>query len=417
MNTLIDEYWENYEDTDDIERGIYVILPLMYSGDFDSINIDSSEKTSFESNDFTEVLAEKCKTDQFVKRFHINRTIDSSQYLPNAIIKDLQLFVFSNNVSFLAVYFSYKNSDIHSIYKFFNPGYFSEEKEILEKQKQFISNIYTEVFGDENKFKWYVRQDAIYIIKEAYRLNVAKVDKRFRETSIVNQLTYNQHRMIDITRRFSDESELDVAYTSGARDVEDRLYGWGCCITSQEISYTYKTGMDLLERVQEDLLLTILVMYQRYTCFILNEEIHQRYKENVHTKTMVELKTEALEFIAYGTLAPSQVSRWNNVCETYRHLIEMNGIDEAIEEIQQKITLLNEEQERIDAKREGLIGSIIAVFGLVSIIAALLQTVDYVVNGGPIMVTWFIISLLAIVLFSLVLLIIRFRRNKRRGDM
>lgn len=417
MNTLIDEYWENYENTDGIERGMYVVLPLMYSGDFDNINIYSSEKISFESNDFTEVLAEKCKTDQFVKRFHINRTIDSSQYLPNAIIKDLQLFVFSNNVSFLAVYFSYKNSDIHSIYKFFNPGYFSEEKEILEKQKQFISNIYTEVFGDENKFKWYVRQDAIYIIKEAYRLNVAKVDKRFRETSIVNQLTYNQHRMIDITRRFSDESELDVAYTSGARDVEDRLYGWGCCITSQEISYTYKTGMDLLERVQEDLLLTILVMYQRYTCFILNEEIHQRYKENVHTKTMVELKTEALEFIAYGTLAPSQVSRWNNVCETYRHLIEMNGIDEAIEEIQQKITLLNEEQERIDAKREGLIGSIIAVFGLVSIIAALLQTVDYVVNGGPIMVTWFIISLLAIVLFSLVLLIIRFRRNKRRGDM
>ena len=417
MNTLIDEYWENYENTDGIERGMYVVLPLIYSGDFDNINIDSYEKISFESNDFTEDLAEKCKSDQFVKRFQINRTIDSSQYLPKAIIEDIQLFAFSNSVCFLAVYFSYKNSDIKSIYNFFNPGYFSEEKEILEMQKKFIANIYEEVFGDENKFKWYVRQDAIYIIKEAYRLNVAKVDKRFRETSIVNQLTYNQHRMIDITRRFSDESELDIAYTSGARDVEDCLYGWGCCITSQEISYTYKTGMDLLERVQEDLLLTILVMYQRYTCFILNEEIHQRYKENVHTKTMVELKTEALEFIAYGTLAPSQVSRWNNVCETYRHLIEMNGIDEAIEEIQQKITLLNEEQERIDAKRESLIGSIIAVFGLVSIIAALLQTVDYVVNGEPIMVTWFVISLIAIILFSLVLLIIRFRRNKRRGDM
>ena len=236
MNTLIDEYWENYENTDGIERGMYVVLPLIYSGDFDNINIDSSEKISFESNDFTEVLAEKCKSDQFVKRFQINRTIDSSQYLPNAIIKDLQLFVFSNNVSFLAVYFSYKNSDIHSIYKFFNPGYFSEEKDILEMQKQFIANIYAEVFGDENKFKWYVRQDAIYIIKEAYRLNAAKVDKRFPETHIVNQLTYNQHRMIDITRRFSDESELDVAYTSGARDVQDCLYGWGCCITSQEIS-------------------------------------------------------------------------------------------------------------------------------------------------------------------------------------
>ena len=123
MNTLIDEYWENYENTDGIERGMYVVLPLIYSGDFDNINIDSSEKISFESNDFTEVLAEKCKSDQFVKRFQINRTIDSSQYLPKAIIEDIQLFAFSNSVCFLAVYFSYKNSDIKSIYNFFNPGY------------------------------------------------------------------------------------------------------------------------------------------------------------------------------------------------------------------------------------------------------------------------------------------------------
>ena len=33
-----------------------------------------------------------------------------------------------------------------------------------------------------------------------------------------------------------------------------------------------------------------------------------------------DLKREALEFISYGTLAPSQISRWNNVCETYRSL-------------------------------------------------------------------------------------------------
>lgn len=417
MDLLIQKYWEDYKDANDIERGMYVILPLKYKGNLKNFRLDNIKSKEFKSSDFTEVLAEKCKSDQFVKRFEVDKKIDCTKYIDDVSIDDIQLFIFNNGTAFLAVYLDYKNVHVHSVYRFFNPGYFSEGDEILKKQKEFITFLYEMVFGENTDFSWYVRQDATYIIKEAYRLNVAKVSKRFEETEIVNQLTYNQHRMIDIKCDFSDDSELDVAYTSGARDVDDRHYGWGCCITSQEISYTYNTGLSLLERTQEDLLLTILVMYQRYTCFVLNEEIHQRYTENTHEKTIQELKTEALEFIAYGTLAPSQISRWNNVCETYRQLIEKNGIDEAIEEIQQKIRLLNEEQERIDSKRESMVGSIIAVFGLVSIIAALLQTVDYVVNGGPIMVTWFLISLAAIVVFSLVLLIARFKRHKKHGDM
>lgn len=417
MNTLFDDYWNEYENKSDIERGMYVLLPLRYNGDFKNIQLENAEKVDFKSSDFTEVLTEKCKSERFVKRFEINTEIDCSQYIPNIQLTDIQLFVFNNSVSFLAIYLDYKNKDVHSIYKFFNPGYFSEEDSILEKQKHFIENIEKTVFGEESLFSRYVRQDTTYIIKEAYRLNVAKVNKRFKETEIVNRLTYNQHRMIDITRDFTDQSELDIAYTSGARDVEDGMYGWGCCITSQEISYTYKTGIRLMERAQEDLLLTILVMYQRYTCFVLNEEINQRYVENIHTKSIQELKTEALELIAYGTLTPSQISRWYNVCETYRNLIEMNGVDEAIEEIQQKITLLNEEQERIDSKRENLVSSIIAVFGLLSIIAAVLQTVDYVVNGGMIMITWFAISFSAIMIFLLALMVVGLRRHKRHGDM
>lgn len=416
MDTLVEEYWKDYGNTDDIERGMYIIFPLRYKGNFNSLSIKHSKRKEFKSSDFTEILDDKCKSDQFVKRFSIDASAYDLKIAPEISVNDLQLFVFHNGVAFLAVYLSYRNSDIGQVYKFFNPGYFSEEDKILESQKIFIDGIFETVFEDNKDFSWYVRQDATYIIKEAYRLNIVKVDKRFKETVIVNQLTYNQHRMIDITRDFSDISESDVAYTSGARDVEDCHYGWGCCITSQEISYTYKTS-NLIERAQEDLLLTILTMHQRYTCFILNEEIHQRYTENNHEKSIHELKKEALEFIAYGTLAPSQISRWNNVCETYRHLIEKNGIDEAIEEIQQKITLLNEEQERIDSKREGLIGTIIAVFGLISIAAAVLQVVDYVLNGGMIMITWFVISIGAIAIFVLLLILTGYRYHKKKGDI
>ncbi len=45
---------------------------------------------------------------------------------------------------------------------------------------------------------------------------------------------------------------------------------------------------------------------------------------------------KALEFIAYGTLTPSQVSKWNNVCETYRVLQKRNGVNEALDEIKEK---------------------------------------------------------------------------------
>ena len=134
-----------------------------------------------------------------------------------------------------------------------------------------------------------------------------------------------------MTRDFTDESEKDVEYATGAKDVEDEHYGWACAITSQEISYAYGPGPgkdmppsaeELPARAEEDLLLTMIVMYQKYTCMIFNEKIHQRFTSGSgkvkKEKNLRDLKREALEFVSYGTLAPSQISRWNNVCETYR---------------------------------------------------------------------------------------------------
>lgn len=416
MCNLFKEYWDDIGNTDELERGVYILLPLRYKGKCGEIKVKHAKREEFKSSDFTEVLQEKCCRGDYVKRYIINDSFSHIMINDKIQILDMQLFVFNNGIAFLAVFLSYKNEDVHDVYDFFNPGYFSENDIILEKQKKFIEAIYEEVFGDNKEFSWYVKQEATYIIKEAYRMNVAKVNKRFKEIEIINQITYNQHRMINLTKVFSDLSEKDVGYTSSARDVDDEHYGWGCCITSQEISYTYNTK-NLLTRAQEDLLLTILVMHQRYTCFILNEEIHKRYMEETHDKTIQELKTDALEFIAYGTLAPSQISRWSNVCDTYEQLIKRNGIDETLEEIQQKIALLNEEQEKINSKREETVSSIIAVFGLISIIAAVLQVVDYVVNGGMIMMTWLVISLGTIIIISLNLVVVRLKKHKKRGDL
>ena len=123
-----------------------------------------------------------------------------------------------------------------------------------------------------------------------------------------------------------------------------------------------------------------------------------------------------MEFISYGTLAPSQISRWNNVCETYRSLRKQNGVNEALEEISQKITLLNEEQDRIDGERESRVSMIITAFGLISIIAAALQTLDYISTGNPLMIAGFLVTCVAMILFFLALRFDEIRRRRKQKD-
>ena len=117
----------------------------------------------------------------------------------------------------------------------------------------------------------------------SWKINVAALPNRFEDNEISKKIAYNEHRLIDVTRDFTDESEKDVEYATGAKDVEDEHYGWACAITSQEISYAYGPGPgkdmppsaeELPARAEEDLLLTMIVIYQKYTCMIFNEKIH-----------------------------------------------------------------------------------------------------------------------------------------------
>ena len=187
-----------------------------------------------------------------------------------------------------------------------------------------------------------------------------------------------------MTRDFTDESEKDVEYATGAKDVEDEHYGWACAITSQEISYAYGPGPgkdmppsaeELPARAEEDLLLTMIVMYQKYTCMIFNEKIHQRF-----------------------TSGAGKVKKEKN-----------------LREISQKINLLNEEQDRIDGQRESRVSMIITVFGLVSIVSAALQMLDYISTGKPLMIIGFLVTGTAIILFFLYL-IFNERKKKRKRE-
>lgn len=446
--TNMQTYWQNTIAQGNIDRGLYIILPLRYQGSFQSITADKKDselpELIFDTSDFTELLSVKCRNGNFVKRFSVNSKLQETIEAWNGKaetskkyqIDDLQFFIFNNGIAFITVYLSYKNKDINQIYKFIDPGYVQESND-KEKSVQdvLLESLEEKVFGLVQKkmkiiLSWFIqdKDSRKYIIKEAYRLNIASLPKRFEDNEIPKRIAYNGHRLVDVTRDFEDVSEMDVEYATGAKDVEDEHYGWACAITSQEISYAYgpepgktepRDKNDLWGRSADDLLLTMIVMYQKYTCMIFNERIHQRFiGESSRLKreeSLRNLKREALEFISYGTLAPSQISRWNNVCETYRSLQKLNGVNEAMEEISQKINLLNEEQDRIDGQRESRVSMIITVFGLVSIVSAALQMLDYISTGKPLMIIGFLVTGTAIILFFLYL-IFNERKKKRKRE-
>ncbi len=420
-------YWEGTKDKDDLARGMFLILPLRYEemAGFRHISV-VGEEIPFVSGDFIELMNRKCRADgDFVRRFRLHVNLTPIRMKADIPITDLQLFVFYNGVAFLTVYLSYRNQDVDSVYEFIYPGYLSETEEVKAKQHAFLKELEEKILQQSSpRFRWFMAGDGdgSVVLKEAYRLNAAYAPKRFANTEILSRITYNEHRIIELSRDFEDLSEEDVAYVTGAKDVISEDYGWGCCVTSQEISLVYAQGKISLEaRAEDDLLLTMLAVYQKYSCLMLNEEIHQRHmleREKIgFQKSIQQLKWEALEFIAYGTLEPSQISRWNNVCEMYRLLIRMNGVEESIGEIKEKIGLLNEEQERLDARREGSIGMIIAVFGLISIVGAVLQTVDYLSSGRAEMIVGFVLSCVGIAMFGAVLVGMYWRRKKRKGDV
>ena len=420
-------YWEQTENKDELERGMFIILPLRYeeTAGFGNISI-SGAALPFASGDFIELMNRKCRADgDFVRRFRLDVSIEPIHMKSDILVTDMQLFVFYNGVAFLTVYLSYRNEDVDSMYEFVYPGYLSESEKVKAQQYAFMRELEEKILQQSSpRFRWFMAEseDSSIVLKEAYRLNVAYAPKRFANAEILNGITYNEHRIIELSRDFEDKSELDVAYVTSAKDVNSEDYGWGCCVTSQEISLVYAQGKALLPvRAEDDLLLTLLAMYQKYSCLMLNEEIHQRHmlergKSNFQ-KSIRELKWEALEFITYGTLEPSQISRWNNVCEMYRLLIRMNGVAESIGEIKEKIGLLNEEQERLDARRESSIGMIITVFGLVSIVGAVLQTVDYLTTGRMEMLVSFALSCVGIAVFGAALAGMYWRRKKRKGDV
>ena len=417
-------------------RSTYIIIPLKNTREIDinNYNIPRAEKLDFDSECLSDLIRHKCKSDQgFVCRFSLKCDGLSATFRDGykLDVQNLQLVFFENGIGFLIPMFCVKESEISRIYDFVNPGYLVDKEDDI--QQNFIKDLREKVLSGTG-FDIYVEdEDKQLAIKEAYLLNAAFTDCRYDEVDELDRATFNVHKIIGVDEEFEDKVETDIAYTYGGRDVENKTYRWGCCISKQSISFVYgpsnnnyntetKSGIspanemsldDMLDAAEDDLLLAILALYQRYTCMMLSETIFTRMKEEGGGgRAIRRIKSEVLRFKAYDTITPAQISRWSNVCETYRYLLQMNGVDEALADVSEKVNLIDEEMERVNAGHQNFFATVIAVFGLTSIVASVLQIVDYVQPGDPMMLLWSGISGTGI-LITLIAWILMMWRNRR----
>ena len=136
-----------------------------------------------------------------------------------------------------------------------------------------------------------------------------------------------------------DAAEEDIRYVYAAKNQNQNAYRWGCCVTSQTISYVI-ADEDMNFTAQRDaqaadgLPVVLLSLYEKYTCLRFTELITRMKKEQIK-----ELKNLMLNFQAFGTVTPANLSRWHNVKQIYANLLDVNDIPAAIQDISVKLSL------------------------------------------------------------------------------
>lgn len=162
----MNEFQENREIYRSALRGTYIIMTLKYSQKLDlkELKVEQSHEGPFLSDDWTDLLVQKCKIENgFVKRFILEQKVEDicfkkketenteTKYaetgkVERIPVEEVQLFIFDNGIALLSMLLVYENVQTPYIYDFINPGYVNDQKEDLCK------NVVS--LGREHTRKW-----------------------------------------------------------------------------------------------------------------------------------------------------------------------------------------------------------------------------------------------------------------------
>lgn len=251
------------------------------------------------------------------------------------------------------------------------------------------------------------------LLLESYLYMLALVPERFRTLECIRQVTFNLHQMSPLDSPVEDSSEEDVRYVYALKNQSLNSYRWGCCISSQTISYVVADGEEDLEgemenQARDGLPLTLVALYEKYTCLRFTQLITTVDKRQM--KQLRSLKRLMLDFRAYGTVDSAMISRWHNVKRIYQATVETNGVPEAIENISSKLNILVEHQREIESARNDTVSWVLTLFGIVSILASILSIIQILSGGNPL--EWFVTIMASLLIALLVAIVLVLRRKQ-----
>ena len=323
-------------------------------------------------------------------------------------LSDSWLYVFRTRVAFLCLNLSFNK--IETLQAICNPGWAYNPAEFF----------WNDPMGESHPFsveKWlsdflsplgiqkFFDGESSYLL-DAYTYIFTVVPQWFENLEQMRKPVFNLHKMMPLDIESEDEAEEDIRYVYAARNQEKDAYRWGCCVTSQTISYIVADeAMDFeAERsaqASDGLPVVLLALYEKYTCL--------RFAEltRMNKGKIKELKDLMLNFQAFGTVTPANLSRWHNVKQIYANLLEVNDIPAAIEDISTKLNILTAHQEAVEHARSETIINLITIFGIVSILASVLSIVQILADGD--LLIW-VSTILTTIMLALVTALAIIRR-------
>lgn len=296
---------------------------------------------------------------------------------------DSWLYVFHTRVAFLCLNLSF--SRMEALKAICNPGWAHNNAsfdwlEPTEEMHHFDIEQWLSDFLTPLGLRKFFDGDASFLL-DAYAYVFAVVPQWFDELEQMRRIVFNLHKMMPLDAPMEDAAEEDIRYVYAAKNQNQNAYRWGCCVTSQTISYVI-ADEDMNFTAQRDaqaadgLPVVLLSLYEKYTCLRFTELITRMKKEQIK-----ELKNLMLNFQAFGTVTPANLSRWHNVKQIYANLLDVNDIPAAIQDISVKLSILTAHQEAIERARSETVINLITLFGIVSILASVLSIVQILADG------------------------------------
>ncbi len=304
-------------------------------------------------------------------------------------LMDSFLYVFHTQVAFLCLGIAYEELD--TLYHICNPGYVESSSEFHRQRP----GGKPEPFSLEEALCALAQRcglrkffdGASPAMAESYVYTLAVVPERLPSMEVMRQAAFNLHLMTSLLAPAEDESEDDLRYVYAVKTQSLGSYRWGCCVSSQTISYVWADAeMNLARQMavqgEDGLPVVMLALYEKFTCLRFTELLSQSAGKNA--RHLDALKKLMLQFQAYGTVTPSNLSRWHNVKHIYASILEVNDTASAVSDIDDKLSILAEQQKDIEQRKSDTVTGIITVFGVVSIVESML-TIVQALSGGAAM--------------------------------